>query len=84
MSDTGKAKQIRLEPGPPATPEDLAAAKASQQEPRISKSIRLSAQGVRLVEEIAKRYDVDFSTAARRMLAKAYPLMPDTWPTKEF
>lgn len=51
---------------------------------RVPKTIRMSPGGVAAVQRIADRYGVDWSTAARRMLAKAYPLMPDTWPVKEF
>ena len=53
--------------------------------PRVPKTIRMSPEGVEAVQKIATRYGVDWSTAARRMLAVAYPKMPVKWPNpKEF
>lgn len=44
----------------------------------------MSQAGVAAVQEIATRYGVDWSEAARRMLATAYPKMPNEWHVKEF
>lgn len=51
---------------------------------RVPKTIRLTPDGVKAVQEIADRYGVDWSEAARRMLGVAYPKMPREWHVKEF
>lgn len=51
---------------------------------RIPKTVRMTPAGVQAVQEIADRYGVDWSEAARRMLATAYPKMPTEWHVKEF
>lgn len=59
-------------------------AETPTREPRIPKTIRLTKEGVEAVQVIADRYGVDWSEAARRMLATAYPVMPRKWPQREF